>query len=182
MKALIILCTRRVQLAGMLFVLAVGMALAPPSFSAELSVEGGCTLPDAIASANSDTAIGGCPAGESGADTIHLTSDVVLTAIADIGDILFSNVGPAGLPRIETSIVIEGNGFTLSRDPAAPDFRLLMVFGGFFGSGDLVIRDLTLRGGRAVLPTPDFTEAADDGGALLNLAGRTRLERVGFRG
>ena len=84
-----------------------------------------CEFPDQIIAANTDTAVGNCPAGN-GADTIYLIRDVTLNQ---------------PLPPITSEITIEGNGYTLS---GSDSFRLLDVDGGV-----LTIRDTTLAGGNA---------------------------------
>ena len=55
-------------LAGVALMLALGQS---PALAATIPVGGSCTLVDAITAANTDTATGGCPAGN-GADTIVL--------------------------------------------------------------------------------------------------------------
>ena len=84
-----------------------------------------CKFPDQIIAANTDMAVGNCPAGN-GADTIFLVRDVTLSQ---------------QLPPITSEITIEGNGYTLS---GAGSFRLLDVDGGV-----LRIRDMTLADGNA---------------------------------
>lgn len=98
---------------------------AQTAFAADITVDATCTLPDAITSANADAATGSCPAG-SGADVIHLSSDITLDA---------------ELPQITSDITIEGGGFTISGDNS---FRIFYVVG-----GKLAIRELTLTEGRA---------------------------------
>jgi hypothetical protein len=57
------------------------LVLSHPLWAATIIVdETSCTLVDAIAAANTDTAVGGCPAG-SGADTMKLITDITLSAI-----------------------------------------------------------------------------------------------------
>ena len=95
----------------LLGIVLIATGLAP---AAEIVVEGGCTLPDAITAANNDAPAGGCPAG-SGADVIQLTGDVVLTSVDN------NEVGDNGLPVVTTDITIVGGGSTIERDAAAPD-------------------------------------------------------------
>ena len=97
--------------------------------------ETSCTLVDAIFAANNDGAVGGCAAG-SGADTIELTSDVILTE----GPYSSTNC-PRGLPEIDSTVTIEGQGFTIERHPTAPPFGLI------FTRGVVVLNDLVLRNG-----------------------------------
>ena len=94
--------------------------------AADITAGGDCTLADAIDSANQDRAGGGCEAG-SGADTIALTSDVLLLA---------------ELPEIRSPITIMGGGFVISGEGF---FRIFFVA----EDGDLSIDSLTLRDGAA---------------------------------
>jgi fibronectin-binding autotransporter adhesin len=106
-------------------VLAWGTALLllPQAIQAATIVvdESTCTLTDAILAANTDTATGGCASG-AGADTIELVTDVVLTTIyastPSLGDI--------GLPILSSEITLRGAGHTITRDPGAPSFRLML--------------------------------------------------------
>lgn len=91
--------------AAFLFLLAPWMAAQAADITVDESI---CTLADAITAANTDTATGDCPAGDSGADTIILQADVTLAA---------------ALPEISSTITIEGGG-TLS---AATMTRLLVA-------------------------------------------------------
>src|SRR5215831_2200412 len=82
----------RLPLAGIALMLALGQ---PSAQAATITVSNSCTLVDAITAANSDTATGGCPAGQ-GADTIVLPagSQQILTDINN-GDFIY---GYNGLP------------------------------------------------------------------------------------
>ncbi len=84
-----------------------------------------CTLADHIRSANTNTAVGFCPAGTSH-DIITITQDIDLDA---------------PLPPITSEITIKGNGYTIS---GSVEFRILDVEG-----GQLTISDATLRDGNA---------------------------------
>lgn len=126
------------------------MALGPvPAFAAIINVGGGCTLVDAITSAETDTATGGCTDG-TGADTLVLPpgSTHTLTQI---------NNGINGLPLITSNITIQGNGSTIRRigGPNPPLFRIFEVA---FG-GTLRLQQTTVSGGRA---------GASFGGAVAN--------------
>lgn len=112
------------------------LATAPGLFAASIPVGGACSLVDAIRSANDDIAVGGCPAG-SGADTLMLSADVTLTAVAE------SFTGENGLPVIRSEITIEGGGFTVERDDAAPAFRIIAVA----QAGTLTLNQITVRNG-----------------------------------
>ncbi len=84
-----------------------------------------CTLADHIRSANTNTAVGFCPAGTSH-DVITLTEDVTLTE---------------PLPPITGTITINGGGYTISGDG---QFRIFDVNG-----ANVTIKNLTLRDGKA---------------------------------
>ena len=82
-----------------------------------------CPLPDQIIAANTDTAVGNCPAGN-GADIIYMIRDFTLSE---------------KLPPITSEITIEGNGYTIS---ANKKFQILDV-----DSGILTIKDVILAKG-----------------------------------
>ncbi|MEO1643918.1 MAG: choice-of-anchor Q domain-containing protein, partial [Chloroflexota bacterium] len=73
-------------------------------------------------------------------DTINLTASITLTTVNN------TTTGPNGLPVIlddgGSTVTINGNGFTLSRDGAALEFRLI------HSQGALIVNDLTLTNGR----------------------------------
>src|SRR5690606_38466449 len=75
----------------------------------------GCTLRDAIAAAEQDAPVGGCPAGE-GADVIVLAAGltVLLSEVDNETD------GPNGLPAIGTEVVVRGQGSVVARAPGSP--------------------------------------------------------------
>ncbi len=121
--------SKRVRVITLIAVAALFAATAPASASV-------CTLADHIRSANTNTAVGFCPAGTSH-DIITIAEDITLTE---------------ALPPITDTITIEGGGHTISGDQ---QFRIFDVQG-----GDLTIKNLTLREGRA-----------DHGGAVRLQAG-----------
>jgi len=111
-------------------------ALAPPIVVDNTT----CTLVDAVEAANTDAPVGGCPAG-SGADTIELTGDVVLTEAIDTG------YPQTGLPIVTDDLRVKGAGFTIERDPDASDLRFWTV-----SSRDtLELDEVVLRNGSAGL-------------------------------
>jgi hypothetical protein len=116
-----------------------------------------CSLIDAILAANTDSATGGCPAGN-GADTIELTIDVLLTATYSFD---------AGLPALEGEVVLLGNGHVIARDHSAPGFRIALT-----GQGSQVtLEDVTLDNG-------DVRGATFPNGGALFVFGNTTLRRV----
>ena len=102
--------------------IAVAALLAASVAPAQASV---CTLADHIRSANTNTAVGFCPAGTSH-DIITIAEDITLTE---------------PLPPITGTITIEGGGHTISGDG---QFRIFDV-----QRGNLTIRNLTLTDGKA---------------------------------
>lgn len=104
-------------------VLALCILVLPTIQAADIELSDTCTLADAITAANTDEAVGGCPAGD-GADTISLASDITLDA---------------ALPQITTGITIEGGGYTISGNNR---LRIFVVNG-----GNLTIHELTLTNG-----------------------------------
>ncbi len=110
--------SKRVRIFIFMAVAALFAATAPASASV-------CTLADHIRSANTNTAVGFCPAGTSH-DVITLTEDVTLTE---------------PLPPITGTITIEGGGHTISGDG---QFRIFDVNG-----ANVTIKNLTLRDGKA---------------------------------
>jgi hypothetical protein len=131
-----------------------------PAQAAMIPVSARCTLVDAITAANTDTATGGCPAGQ-GADTIVLPagSTQTLTSINN------NTYGPTGLPVIRSAITIAGNGSTIARESSAPEFRLFAVG----STGELTLHETTVSGGIAVSTTGGALNIS--GGGVFNYRG-----------
>lgn len=106
-----------------------------PAHAATITVGPGCTLVQAIQSANTDTSVGSCTAG-SGADTIVLAGNTYSY------DTAFGN-DEAALPLIESEITIEANGATLQRTSGT--MRILHINSG----GDLTLNSATITGGNS---------------------------------
>ncbi len=149
--------TARLIVVALALMLAVA-ALVGPAASAEVSrdpaatitVDGTtCTLADAITAANTDTATGGCPAGDPAVDTIELTVDVTLTS---------------ALPPINAVVTINGNGNTIARDSTAASFRILDVT----GSSLLTVNDTTITGGNAFNENGGGIRVASGGSLILS--------------
>jgi len=132
-------------------------AFIQPASAAVFTAGDAAELIAAIHDANATAAI----------DVIELTDDVVLTAADNVDN------GPNGLPAVITPIVVIGNGHAISRDAAAPPFRLLMVDGFFGPNGELTLDGLTLSGGDATPgaggppASPCFADLSVCGGAVL---------------
>lgn len=107
------------------------------AWAGTITVGGACLLQDAITAAETDTAKGGCAAG-AGADTVVLSSDVVLTAAGGT-----TGFELTGLPPIGSTITIQGNGHIIARDPSAAGFMMIQVT----SSGVLTLDHVTLSGG-----------------------------------
>ena len=123
---------------GILFFAVLGLLV--PVAPASASV---CTLADHIRSANTNTAVGFCPAGTS-QDIITITEDITLTE---------------ALPPITGTITIEGGGHTISGNN---NFRIFEVIG-----GNLTIKNLTLTQGRADTIDGRGGGGLGEGGAIL---------------
>ena len=142
----------RRSLGGLALLLALGQA---PALAASINVGGGCTLIDATTAANRDAPAGGCPAG-SGTDTITLpagSTQTLTSVVSNFGP----SYGPTGLPVVTSAIVIDGNGSTIARAPAAPVFRILSVA----RTGNLTVEETTITGGSA---TADSANTRGGGG------------------
>ena len=121
---------RRLAQEAAALLLAAGLLLTPaggPLHAAGITVDGtNCTLAEAITSANNDNAAGnGCVDG-SGDDTITLQANVDLTAELD---------------PIQSTITIEGSGFTIQRTGGS-NFRIFTIDG-----GNLTVNHATISGG-----------------------------------
>ena len=113
---------RLTQYASAMMLIAVLALVAASAASVSASV---CTLADHIKSANTNTAVGFCPAGTSH-DIITIAEDITLTE---------------PLPPITGTITIEGGGHTISGDK---QFRIFDI-----QRGNLTIKNLTLTDGKA---------------------------------
>ena len=101
---------------------------------------------------------GECPAG-SGTDTIIVGIDVTLT---------ITDNSINGLPVITSTIIISGDGHTLSRDGASPSFRFFYLNQ---SSSILTLQNITVTNGNADTSV---------GGALHATAGQTMIESATF--
>ncbi len=143
------------------FAYALILLIAPISQAADIELNEDCTLVDAITAANTDEAVGGCPAGDV-ADTISLSGDITLTA---------------ALPHITSEFTIEGEDFKISGNNR---FRIFAVNG-----GSLTVNNLTMTNGLAdwggaianvnggtftIQDSTITTSSAQEGGAIGNEA------------
>lgn len=138
----------------------------------------GCDLSEAILSANSNLAIGGCLAGSSagtGEDEILITLDSINF---DDASIVYDNTfGGTGLPYITSKISISSTSIsTLIREASDPrGFRFFVVR----ENGDLSLTNLSLQGGIAN-KTTDF-RAASGGAIFTECNTKLNLEQVELR-
>ena len=156
----------------------LGAPIVVDSTSGANNVPGSCTLRDAITSANTDSAVGGCAAG-SGSDTISLPAGATIT----LTDLDNSAGGPNGLPAIDSTVVIEGNGATIARDTSVACSNLFEValpytFRFFYTTPGavLTLHHLVLTEGCA----PGDFENSFSGGSIYN-AGQLSLQDVLIR-
>lgn len=132
--------------------------------AATINVGGGCTLIDAMESANTDSAIGGCTSG-SGADVIQvITPDSGITINTSFESSI-AGPGDVGLPIVDSDITIEGNGMTVQA--AGVGFRLFEVITG----GSLTLRDTTVTGAN---------DGYGVGSGLLSYGGQVTIEDSTF--
>ncbi len=163
---------------------AITLALSGPIDAANIVVDGtNCTLADALRSANSDSAVGGCGAGR-GADTLSLTAAAYTLAGVDNAE-----QGPNGLPVVASELTVEGDpdgdgqGAVIERaaGEATPAFRLLAVA----ETGTLTLHRVGLRNGHSDLggglynsgnaTLIDSTVSGNQGGGIANRRGEILL-------
>ena len=101
----------------------------PGALAATINVDSGCTLPQAITSANEDQTPAGteCEAGD-GDDTVALSANIDLNL---------------DVPVVQTKIRVEGGGYTID---GADTYHIFLVSG---NSSDLTVNNITLRNGKA---------------------------------
>lgn len=126
-------------LASLLSVMWCFLWFAIPAYASDIAVDEDCSLADSITAANTDEAVGGCPAG-SGADVIILSAD---------------------LTRITTEMAIQGGGFSIS---GRREFRIFFVE----ASGKLTIERVTLLNGKASEVELSTARTIEAGGAIFN--------------
>ncbi len=109
-------------------VFALELMLIPPHAARATTISTGaaCSLVDAIDSANTNAAVGGCTAGAAGLDTIVVTQDVQLSIANNVSGV---DNGSNGLPIVIEDLVITGTGRGITRSTAAgtPEFRFLEI-------------------------------------------------------
>ncbi len=131
------------------------------------AADGACSLPEALAAANSNATVFDCVVGAGGGPfTIVLGSFQTYTATAFASDPTF---GPTAA-IITTDLEVIGNGSTITRSGA--DFRLIAST---TPGVTLTLRNLTLLNGAATDPVSIF---GSFGGAIVAADGFVQLDRV----
>lgn len=108
--------------------------------------DGQCSIVEAVYNANTNSqryaSAGECAAGDDNNDTIELPDESSFELTTPISN---TYAGDRGLPEITTEVTINGNGATVRRGDAAPNFGLVSV--GF--GGNLTLNGLALANGVA---------------------------------
>jgi len=169
----------RLFLISATLILTIMLLILPTAQAADIELSDTCSLADAITAANTDKAVGECPAGD-GADTIKLSGSITLDAT---------------LPHITSEITIEGRGFTISGNER---FRIFYVSAGTLTIDDLImtkgmadeidIGGQTYIGGGAIVNLGELSitggtfadNLADYGGAIYNRSSRLSITNSTF--
>ena len=135
--------------------LLIAMLAAAPAFAADMTIDGRCSLSEAIDNANEDRQVhSDCPAG-SGHDIINFAWDIT------VGKHLV----------IESEITIQGGG-TISGGNSG---RMFYVS----ASGTLTLKNLTLRDGEATFAScPEHRDRGRRGGAIFNLGALNIVDSI----
>ena len=122
--------------ASLLLFLIFLLAPLPTVVAATINVDSGCTLSQAIESANDDDAPDGstCEDG-SGADTIELDGNKTLTASVE---------------TITSSMTVDGNGYTITGGGSDSSFRFVAISGGTVTLDNMTITNFRAGEGGAV--------------------------------
>ena len=139
-----------------------------------------CSLADAIRAANTDSAVGTCPAGN-GADTIRLTRNITLDA---------------ELPQITSEVTIEGHSHTISGDNSHRIFyvtnegslttnNVVLTLGKAdevnFGDQALAVGGAIYNEGTLSMGNSSFTDnSAESGGGAIGNIGELSISNSSF--
>ncbi len=137
------------------FALVLSLLAAAPAFAADMTIDGRCSLSEAIDNANADEQVhSDCPAG-SGHDIINFAWDIT------VGKHLV----------IESEITIQGGGTLSGRNSG----RMFYVS----ASGTLTLKNLTLRDGKAdEISCQGYNKSYERGGAIFNLGALNIVDSV----
>ncbi len=163
--------TRNIGFAGVTLGL-VAIVLAPlAARGATISTSATCSLIQAMDSANTNVAVGGCVAGAAGLDTIIVTTDVTLSAV---------NNGSNGLPLVTEDLIIKSSGpnarRSITRDftVGTPEFRILEI-GTASAAPAVTITGIAMGNGRVTGPITVTGPVAGSGGCVLLRSGSLSL-------
>ncbi len=155
---------------GMLPASLLLFTIALPADAATISTGAACSLVQAIESANTNAAIGGCAAGAVGRDRIVVTSNVTLSV---------ANNGLNGLPVVIENLIITTSGDTriIQRDftVGTPNFRFLEI-----GTSNIpvsvTISNIYLQNGRVTGAVGPFGLGGAAGGCIFLRNGDLKIE------
>ena len=142
------------KLASLLVAFAFVLSYAPPSSAATITVDSTCSLPNAIISANTDTAVDGCDQG-SGRDTIRLSGTINLDA---------------NLPAITAPLDIRGPSSGYATIDGQGAYQIFRINDGV----NPTLSNLRLQNANKV------SNVQFDGGAALVITGGGRLSAMHF--
>ncbi len=125
---------------------------APASVGCAFTVGTVDEMANAINQANDEAA---CP----GTDSIVLTSNLEISAGYNGTDSAF--------PAITSTIIVEGQGFTLNRQYGLPEFRFFLVKGADGNIGELTLKNTSLIGGLAMDGGAVFVDSPNGGNASI---------------
>lgn len=133
--------------------------IVPTVFTDDLTVNGNCTLREAVRAANLDTAVDACVAG-SGADTIQLAAGTYTLTVAGSGE----ELSATGDLDVRANLTVTGRGPTST-----------IIDGAWAGTPDRIF-DVLLNGTQlqaSGLTVQDGNAGADDGGGFQANSGTT---------
>jgi CSLREA domain-containing protein len=167
--------TRRIPHLLSLAMLALALTATPASAAMitvtttadENGTGAGCSLREAIRSANENSAVGGCVSGSAGLDSVVLPSGTYSLSIGPAGD----DLGQSGDLDVLEELTINGGGTPSTIINGA---QLDRVFDVLATAMTVTITDITITGGK--------TETDQNGGGIDVDSSTLRLERVHLTG
>ena len=155
---------------GMLSASLMSALAAVPAEALTITTSANCTLAEAIDSANTNAAVGGCTTGAAGGDRIVVALNETLSA---------ANNGVNGLPVVIEDLIITavGNPRTISRDftVGTPNFRFLEI-GTSNTPANVTISNMLLQNGRVNGPVNVFGLGGPGGGCIFLRNGGLKIE------
>jgi predicted outer membrane repeat protein len=143
---------------------------AVPAKALTITTSANCTLAEAIDSANTNAAVGGCTAGAAGRDRIVVATNEILSA---------ANNGVNGLPVVTEDLIIVsvGDPRSISRDytVGTPNFRFLEI-GTSATPVTVRITNMILQNGRVTGGVNAFGLGGPAGGCIFLRNGTLKIE------